>query len=179
MTGGGNASVSSTRFRPSASIPVLSIARATELWSFLGFGSFGFAGFSVVYCRAMKSRTPLRCLFWFVLPFMSLFMPFIHGIRQTAPLLGVAKALSSWLCCRRQRKFPDSDQLLRSERLLRDHPCATYRTPARVLVAKLRHALLPAEILRFFYRPLTEQFPAPVQVRPAAAADPSQGRPRL
>ena len=48
MTGGVNASVSSTRSRPSASIPVLSISPAgfiAGLWGFLGFDSSGLTEF--------------------------------------------------------------------------------------------------------------------------------------
>jgi hypothetical protein len=76
MTGGGNATVSSSRFRPSASIPVLSIARESELWGFLGFAFFGVIGLSVFYGHIVRFATPLLCLLWGLPGFISLFMPF-------------------------------------------------------------------------------------------------------
>jgi len=82
-------------FSVSASIPVLSIARGSELWGFLGLGFLGVIGFSVYYCYLVRSATSSWCLLWGPSGFISFFMSFFVLLQKQDVLILCIQCLPS------------------------------------------------------------------------------------
>ena len=131
-------------FSVSASIPVLSIARGSELWGFLGFGFLGVTGFSAFYCHIVSSATSSWYLLWWLSGFIRLFMPFLCVYcRNKAYLSCVYTVCLLFLRRLFLWKLPCFAPEIWAEHLLLNQSCTTYRTTAWVGYAQACHTFLP------------------------------------
>jgi ABC-type uncharacterized transport system permease subunit len=131
-------------FSVSASIPVLSIARGSELWGFLNLGFLGVTGFSAFYCHIVRSATSSWCLVWGLSGFISLFMSFFRFYcRNKTHLSCVYSVCLLFLCRLFNWKLPYLAPEIRTEHLLLNQSRTTYRATTWVGFAQACHTFLP------------------------------------